>query len=103
MAQQSWQPEPALTANIFALATNRANTRDKTGGTIDIESLQNRLHKVCYVPVTSAGLNGLLFFSFLLRPLTVLMKQTRQVVGAVKQSILLRCQWAVHTLNQSDQ
>ncbi len=64
LAQQSWQPVPALTANIFALATNRVNTHDKTGGTIDIESLQNRLHKVCYVPGTSAGLNGLLFFSF---------------------------------------
>ncbi len=31
---------------------------------IDIESLQNRLLKVCYVPATSAGLNRLLFFSF---------------------------------------
>jgi hypothetical protein len=29
----------------------------------DIESLQNRLLKVCYVPATSAGLNRL-FFSF---------------------------------------
>jgi hypothetical protein len=34
------------------------------------------------------------FFSlFLLRPLTVLMKQTRQAGHAVKQSILLRCLW----------
>jgi hypothetical protein len=32
--------------------------------TIDIESLQNSLHKVCYVLATSAGLNGLLFFFF---------------------------------------
>ncbi len=31
------------------------------------------------------------FCSFLLRPLTVLMKQTRQAVCAIKQSILLRC------------
>ncbi len=32
---------------------------------IDIESLKNRLLKVCYVPTTSAGLKGkLLFFSF---------------------------------------
>ncbi len=30
----------------------------------DIESLQNRLLKVCYVPATSAGLIRLLFFSF---------------------------------------
>jgi hypothetical protein len=30
---------------------------------------------------------------YLLQPLTVLMKQTRQVVHAVKQSILLRCLW----------
>jgi hypothetical protein len=39
------------------------------------------------VPATSASLNRLLF---LLRPLTVLMKQA---VRAVKQSILLRCLW----------
>ncbi len=59
--------------------------------TIDIKSLQNRLLKVCYVPATSAGLPRVsFFFSFLfllLQPLTVLMKQTRQAVSAVKQSI----------------
>jgi hypothetical protein len=55
---------------------------------IDIESLQNRLLKVCYAPTTSAGLPRLLF---LLPPLTVLMLQTRQAVPAIKQSILLRC------------
>ena len=48
----------------------------------------NRLLKVCYVPATSADLIAF-FFSFLLRPLTVLMKQTRQPVHAVKQSIYL--------------
>jgi len=57
---------------------------------IDIESLQNRLLKVCYVLATSASLPRLLF---LLRPLAVLMKQTRQAVCTVKQSILLRCLW----------
>jgi hypothetical protein len=30
---------------------------------IDIESLQNRLLKVCYVPATSASLSRLLFFT----------------------------------------
>ena len=30
---------------------------------IDIESLQNRLLKVCYVPTTSGSLNRLLFFA----------------------------------------
>ncbi len=30
---------------------------------IDIESLQNRLLKVCYVPASSAHLNRLLFFA----------------------------------------
>jgi hypothetical protein len=54
-----------------------------SGLSIDIESLQNRLLKVCYVPATSATLNRLLFFSFLLQPLTVLMKQTRQVICAI--------------------
>ncbi len=34
------------------------------GNIIDIETLQNRLLKVCYVPATSASLNMLLFFSF---------------------------------------
>ncbi len=29
----------------------------------DIESLQNRVLKVCYVPATSASLNRLIFFS----------------------------------------
>jgi hypothetical protein len=51
------------------------------------------LLKVCYVPATSASLPRVsFFFSFLfllLRPLTVLMKQTRQAVRAVKQSIFL--------------
>ncbi len=49
---------------------------------IDIESLKNRLLKVCYVPATSARLPKLLF---LLQPLTVLMKQTRQAVQSVKR------------------
>jgi hypothetical protein len=48
---------------------------------------KNRLLKVCYVPATSASHPRL----FLLRPLTVLMKQTRQAVHAINQSILLRC------------
>ncbi len=56
---------------------------------IDIESLQNRLLKVCYVPTTSAGFNRHLFFLFLQWPLIVLMKQTRQAVRAIKQSIYL--------------
>ncbi len=57
---------------------------------IDMESLQNRLLKVCYVPATSTRLPRLLF---LLLPLTVLIKQTRQAIHAVRQSILLRCLW----------
>ncbi len=65
---------------------------------IDIESLQNRLLKACYVPATGASLPRLLFIYFLLWPLTVLMKQTRQAVHAVKQSILLRCLWYGNSL-----
>ncbi len=57
---------------------------------IDIESLQNRLLKVCYVPATNPVFQG---FFFLLQPLAVLIKQSRQVVRAIKQSILLRCLW----------
>jgi hypothetical protein len=37
-------------------------------------------------------------FFFLLRPLTVLMKQTRQTVLAVNQSILLRCLWVTRSI-----
>ncbi len=49
---------------------------------------QNRLLKVCCVPATSAGLPRISFFFFLLQwPLAVLIKQTRQAVCAVKQSI----------------
>jgi hypothetical protein len=48
----------------------------------------NRLLKVCYVTATSAVLTAF-FSSFLLQPLTVLMKQTRQPVNAIKQSIYL--------------
>ncbi len=58
-----------------------------SNGTIDIKS-QNSLLKVCNVPAPNAGFPRLLF---LLWPLTVLMKQTRQVVHAIKQRILLRC------------
>jgi hypothetical protein len=48
----------------------------------------NRLLKVCYVSATSAVLKAF-FSSFLLRPLTVLIKQTMQPVRAIKQSIYL--------------
>jgi len=53
---------------------------DTSTPNIDIESLQNRLLKVCYVPALSAGLSMVLF---LLQPLTVLMKQTRKAVCAI--------------------
>jgi hypothetical protein len=66
----------------------QANWIKKTtwGQAIDIKSLQNRLLKVCNVPTTSAGLNRL---PFLMRPLTVVMKQTRQAVPTVKQTYYL--------------
>ncbi len=53
---------------------------------IDIER-KNRLLKFCYVPNTSKTFLGF----FLLWPLTVLMKQPRQALCAIKQSILVRC------------
>jgi hypothetical protein len=55
--------------------------------------MKNRSLKVCYVPATSVGLLRLLFFFFFMQLLTMLMKQTRQVGHAIKQSILLRCLW----------
>ncbi len=52
--------------------------------------IKNSLLKVCYVPATSATF--LAFFSFfLLWPSTVLMRETRQAVHVIKQSILIRC------------
>ncbi len=63
---------------------------------IDIESLQNRLLKVCYMPATSASLPRVSFFySFLfllLRPLTVLMKQIR----CPQAVYILRSLWFCH-------
>jgi len=69
-------------ATLLALAT-------LGDASIEIESLQNRLIKVCYVPATSTRLPKLLSI-LLLRPITELIKQTRR---AIKQSILLRCLW----------
>ncbi len=46
----------------------------------------NKLLKVCYVPATSA-VSQPSFLLFLLQTLTVLMKQTRQPVLAIKQPI----------------
>jgi hypothetical protein len=56
---------------------------------MDIKS-KDRLPKICNVPATSSGPPRLLF---LLQKLTVLMRQTKQAVCAIKQSILLRCLW----------
>jgi hypothetical protein len=65
---------------------------------IGIERRKNRLLKFCYVPATSAAHNRLLFFLFLLRPFTVLMKQTRQAVCTAKQSIFLNVYGIQHRL-----
>jgi hypothetical protein len=73
-----------------------------SGFPIDIECLQNRLFKICCVPVTSASPPRVsFFFSFLFLlqwPFTVLIKQTRQAVCEIKQSIL-RCLWAFRLVN----
>jgi hypothetical protein len=53
---------------------------------------KSRLFKVCCVSATRATFLAFLSF-FLLGPLTKLMKQTKQAVCAIKQFILLRCQW----------
>ncbi len=51
-------------------------------------------------PLLAPGFQG--FFSFFFMwPLTVLMKQTRQVVFTIKQSILLRCLWSYWILVSS--
>jgi hypothetical protein len=60
---------------------------------IDIEGVKIDCSSLFIVPATSAAQNRLLFFFFLLRPFTVLMKKTR----AIKQSIIFRCLWECHT------
>ncbi len=55
-------------------------------------SKEYRLLKFCCVPATSAT-SSKAFSFFLLWTLTVLMKQIRQAVHAIKQSILLRRLW----------
>ncbi len=45
------------------------------------------------MPATSTARNRLLFFLVLLQTSTVLMKQTRQTVRSVKQSIFHDCLW----------
>jgi hypothetical protein len=57
--------------------------------TIDIKGVKIDCSSLFIVPATSAAQNRLLFFFFLLRPFTVLMKKTH----AVKQSIIFRCLW----------
>jgi hypothetical protein len=55
--------------------------KKKSDEATDIESLQNRLLKVCYVPDTSASLPRVSFFIYFLffvaAAIDVLMKQTR--------------------------
>jgi hypothetical protein len=86
-----WQLKTAVCCSIDQ--NKPACFKDLLAASIDIKSLQNRMLKVCYVPATSTGLPRVsFFFSFfvlLLQPLTVLMKQTRQAVRAIKRSILL--------------
>jgi hypothetical protein len=52
-------------------------------------------------PLLAQLIIGFFSFFFLLHPLTVLMKQTRQAVSAIKQSIFLRCLWVHSTKNVS--
>ncbi len=54
-----------------------------------------RLLKFCYVLTASATVLALFFFSFLLQPLPALMRQTRQAVCSINQSIFLRCLWSL--------
>jgi hypothetical protein len=45
------------------------------------------------VPAISAAILAF-FLSFLLQPLTVLLRQTRQAIHAINQPIFLKCLWA---------
>jgi hypothetical protein len=47
----------------FYAVTPKVASQGKSSTTIDIESLQNRLLKACYVPTTSAGLPRLFLFA----------------------------------------
>jgi hypothetical protein len=74
-------PVKPVGKNGLARKMDLAKSQFGKVGYIDIESLQNRLLKVCYVSATSADPPMVsFFFSFLfllLQPLTVLIKQTR--------------------------
>jgi len=65
---------------IVGIPTFHFTQRHLLVKTIDIER-KNRLLKVCYAPATRATFLAFFLF-FLLWPLAVLMKQTRQVVRA---------------------
>jgi hypothetical protein len=90
MCTQTVHSKPVLWGLNEATSTPSDKELHGCAYIIDIESLQNRLLKVCYVPATSTSLPRL---PVLLQPLKVLMKHTRQAVIAIKQSILLRCLW----------
>jgi hypothetical protein len=51
----------SISGVLTALAIHYQNIISKCVKLIDIESLQNRLLKVCYMPTTSPGLPRLLF------------------------------------------
>jgi hypothetical protein len=62
-SSQQW-PDCQMRKNEFAIGEEHLMILFKSILAIDIESLQNRLLKVCYVFATSASLNKLLFFLF---------------------------------------
>jgi hypothetical protein len=53
------------------------------------QSIDIKIKNKVYVPATSAFSSKAFFFSFLPQPFTVLTRQTRQAVCAIKQSISL--------------
>ncbi len=86
-----------ITTTVAALTARAVQTKVITGVKSSSHRYRrylNRLLMVCYVPAINASLKRLSkLLLLLLQPLTVLMKQTRKAVRAIKQSILLRCLW----------
>ncbi len=88
-------PDPKASSSIKIEVKQEVKTEIKSEETSPNPTTTMRVHPATGLPTKEEEYDSsaTVSFFFLLRPLTVLMKQTRQVVRAAKQSILLRCLW----------
>ncbi len=73
---------------LFSFSFILSCLADESVQIIDIESLQNRLLKVCFVPATRAGLPRVSFFFFFVAVVIYSTNEANKAaVHAIKQSI----------------